>query len=54
VNIDPMAIILEMRRHLVMERSEAPAPLNSMFANIENNGAPWQYSQEDRLQWVEK
>jgi len=54
VNIDPMAIILEMRRHLVMERSEAPVPLNSMFANIENNGAPWQYSPEDRLQWVEK
>ncbi len=54
VNIDPVAIILEMRRHLVMEKSDAPAPLNTMMANIENNGAPWQYSRDDRLEWAEK
>lgn len=52
VNIDQVEIILEMRRHLVMEESSAPAPLNSMFSNIENNGAPWQFSSEDRLLWA--
>ena len=53
VNIDPLAIILEMRRYLVMEESKAPVSLNSMFSNIENNGAPWQFSQEDRMNWAE-
>jgi len=52
VNIDQVSIIIEMRRLLVMEESSAPAPLNSMFSNIENNGAPWQFSPEDRLQWA--
>ena len=54
VNIDPLSIILEMRRYLVMEQASAPAELNSIFSNIENNGAPWQFSPEDRLLWVEK
>jgi heterodisulfide reductase subunit C len=52
VNIDQVSIIIEMRRHLVMEESSAPAPLNSMFSNIENNGAPWQFSPEDRMLWA--
>ncbi|AOW10425.1 (Fe-S)-binding protein [Flavobacterium gilvum] len=51
VNISPLSIIMEMRRYLVMEQSAAPMPLNSMMTNIENNGAPWQYSQQDRLNW---
>ncbi len=54
VNIDPLSIILEMRRYLVMEQASAPAELNSIFSNIENNGAPWQFSPEDRLLWIEK
>lgn len=53
VNIDPLGIIIEMRRFMVMEQSSAPAELNSMFNNIENNGAPWQFSQADRLKWAE-
>ncbi len=53
VNIDPLAIILELRRFLVLEKGSAPGPLNTMFANIENNGAPWQYSAEDRMLWAE-
>ncbi len=53
VNIDPLSIIIEMRRFMVMEQSSAPAELNSMFNNIENNGAPWQFSQADRLKWAE-
>lgn len=51
VNIDPISIITDMRRFLVMEESAAPAALNTMFTNIENNGAPWQFSQADRLNW---
>jgi Fe-S oxidoreductase len=52
VNIDPLSIIIEMRRYIVMEQADAPAQLNSMFTNIENNGAPWQFSQEDRMLWA--
>jgi hypothetical protein len=46
-----LSIIIDMRRYLVMEQSAAPMALNSMMSNIENNGAPWQYSQQDRLNW---
>ena len=51
VNISPLSIILDMRRYLVMEQSAAPMPLDAMMSNIENNGAPWQYNQQDRLNW---
>ena len=54
VNIDPLSIIMDMRRYLVMEQSAAPMELNAMMTNIENNGAPWQYSQMDRLNWKEE
>ncbi len=52
VNNDPLAAIIEMRRFLVMEKSEAPQELNNVFTNIENNGAPWQFSMADRLKWA--
>ena len=52
VSIDPLSIIMEMRQYLVMEQSAAPAALNNMMGNIENNGAPWPYNQQDRLQWA--
>ncbi|MFA5815993.1 MAG: (Fe-S)-binding protein [Bacteroidales bacterium] len=52
VNINQPSLILDMRRYLVMEKAAAPAPLNMMFSNIENNGAPWQYGSHDRLNWV--
>ena len=54
VNIDPVSIIIEMRRYLVMEKASAPAGLNAIFSNIENNGAPWQYNQMDRLNWKDE
>lgn len=54
VNIDPLSIIMDMRRYLVMEQSAAPTELNGMMSNVENNGAPWQYSQMDRLNWKEE
>ena len=54
VNISPLSIIMDMRRYLVMEQSAAPQPLNAMMTNIENNGAPWQYNQQDRLNWKDE
>lgn len=54
VNIDPLSIITDMRRFLVMEQSAAPTELNGMFTKIENNGAPWQFSPTDRMKWVEE
>ncbi len=51
VNISPLSIIIDMRRYLVMEQSAAPQSLNAMMTNIENNGAPWQFNQQDRLNW---
>ncbi len=51
VSIDPLSIIMEMRRYLVMEQSAAPLELNNMMTNVENNGAPWPYNQMDRLNW---
>ena len=53
ISIDPLSIILDMRRYLVMEESSAPVELNNMMSNIENNGAPWPYNQMDRLNWNE-
>lgn len=52
VNINPVDIIVQMRQYLVMEKSAAPAELNSMFTNLENNGAPWQMSQMDKANWA--
>jgi len=51
VNINPLSIIVDMRRFLVMEQSAAPMELNNMMTNIENNAAPWPYNQMDRLNW---
>ncbi len=52
VNIDPLSIIIDLRRYLVMEESKVPTELTGMLTNIENNGAPWQFSQADRLNWA--
>ncbi len=54
VNINPMDIIFRMRQYKVMEQSMAPAELNGMFTNMENNGAPWQFSPADRANWVQE
>ncbi len=54
VNIDPLSIIMDLRQFLVMEQSAAPTELNSMMTNVENNGAPWQYNQMDRLNWKDE
>jgi len=53
ININHPSLIVGMRRYLVMEESAAPGELNAIFSNIENNGAPWQFSQDDRMLWSE-
>lgn len=52
ININHPTLIVDMRRYLVMEEGSAPGEIKAMFNNIENNGAPWQYSPEDRLLWT--
>jgi heterodisulfide reductase subunit C len=54
VNINPLDIIIQLRRNLVMEDSNVPNEWAGMFANMDNNGAPWQYSQLDRLNWTKE
>lgn len=54
VSIDPLSIIVDMRRFLVMEQSAAPTDLNNMMGNMENNGAPWPFNQMDRLNWAQE
>lgn len=54
VNIDPLSIIVDLRRYLVMEESKMPSELTGMLTNIENNGAPWQFSPADRLNWKDE
>ncbi len=54
IGIDPLSIILDMRRYLVMEQSAAPSDLANAMTNIENNGAPWPYNQMDRLNWAKE
>ena len=52
INIDPLSIIIDLRRNLVMEDAAMPSELAGMLTNIENNGAPWQFAQSDRLNWL--
>jgi len=54
VSISPLDIILELRRSLVMEESNAPAEWNGMFSNIENNFAPWKFAPDDRDAWTKQ
>jgi len=54
ININQPTLIVEMRRYLVLEESSAPSGLNMIFTNITNNGAPWQFSPEDRLLWAQE
>ena len=54
VNIDPLSIILQMRRYSAMEESSSPAEWNMIFANIETNFAPWKFAPTDRFKWGEE
>ena len=52
IGIDPLSIIIDLRRYMVMEQSSAPTEINNMMNNLENNGAPWPFNQQDRLNWI--
>ena len=52
IGIDPLSIIIDLRRYMVMEESSAPTEINNMMNNLENNGAPWPFNQQDRLNWT--
>jgi len=54
INIDPVSIIIDLRRFMIMEESKAPQSWNGMFSNLENNMAPWKFSPSDRFNWSEK
>jgi heterodisulfide reductase subunit C len=54
VSISPMDIIIELRRSLIMEDSNAPTEWNGMFSNIENNFAPWKFAPDDRDLWIKQ
>jgi heterodisulfide reductase subunit C len=54
VSISPLEIILELRRSLIMEESNAPQEWNGMFSNVENNFAPWKFSPDDRDAWAKE
>ena len=53
INIDPVGIIVDMRRYLVMEESKSRPALTSMFTNVENNGAPWAFGPDKRMDWTQ-
>ncbi|TDQ17388.1 4Fe-4S dicluster protein [Algoriphagus boseongensis] len=54
VNIDPLSIILQLRRYVAMEESGTPAQWNAMFQNMETSFSPWKFSPSDRFNWSEK
>jgi len=54
ININQPGLIVDMRRYLVLEEASAPGQLKAMFSYIENNGAPWQFSKGDRMEWADK
>ncbi len=54
VSINPLDIILQLRRYLAMEESNAPQEWNAMFSNTENNFAPWKFSPDDRDKWTKE
>lgn len=54
VSINPLNIILELRRHAILEEANSPEEWNLMFGNVENNGAVWQFAPEDRALWIDE
>jgi heterodisulfide reductase subunit C len=54
VSINPLSIILQLRRYLILDESAAPSEWNAMFGNIENNFAPWKFSPDERDKWTEE
>jgi len=53
VSINPLDIIMQLRRYQIMEESQAPAEWTAMFGNVENNFAPWKFAPDDRDNWMQ-
>ena len=53
IMISPVDIIMDLRRNQILEQSDSPEEWNNMFNTIENNGAPWAFSPDDRDKWIE-
>ncbi len=53
VMINPLEIILELRRYVSMEESGSPASWNAMYQNIETSFAPWKFAPTDRFNWAD-
>jgi len=53
VNINPLDIILKLRRHMIMDEAQSPNEWNVMFGNVENNMAPWAFPADDRFNWAD-
>lgn len=54
ISLDPLSVILQMRRYVAMEESGTPAQWNAMFQNMETSFSPWKFSPSDRFNWAEK
>lgn len=54
ININPLSVILQLRRYVAMEEAQSPASWNAMYSNIENNFAPWKFPATDRFKWAEE
>ena len=54
ININPLGIILQLRRYVAMEEAQSPASWNAMFSNVENNFAPWKFAPSDRFNWADE
>jgi ferredoxin len=54
VLINPLEIIVELRRYISMEESAAPPSWNGMYQNIETSFAPWKFSPSDRFNWAKE
>lgn len=52
--INPLDIILQLRRYKIMDEAQAPGTWNAMFQNLDTNQAPWKFSPEDRFNWADK
>jgi Fe-S oxidoreductase len=52
ISINPMEVLVDLRRYLIMEESKSPDSITSMFNNVENNGAPWAMSAMNRADWT--
>lgn len=52
--INPLDIILQLRRYKIMDEAQAPGSWNTMFQNLDTNQAPWKFSPGDRFNWADK